>query len=167
MLLFCAIHAEAGQNLFIVKKSLHAKNIFKVDAQVDSNCALVPYPNHKYIEGYWIMGEDRGQREEMNSTEAQGFASKAVMTYLNTNRTEMDFQPANMDKARRYFSDPRIRVRTKVANGRCQVDAFMEIDNAEIKLKEIFVDLSMLLRIDYVTVRGVRADGSGFYKLYR
>ncbi|HAZ14793.1 MAG: hypothetical protein A2X86_22280 [Bdellovibrionales bacterium GWA2_49_15] len=166
MVLSFAYNSYAGQNLFVVKKSFNTLNVFKVDAQTNKDCKLIPYSSGKYIEGYWIMGEGNNQRQEMNALEAKGF-SKARMTYLNSDKSEVDFMPENLEKAHVYFSDPVIRVKTSVKNGRCQVDAFMEIDHLETKIKEIFVGLTTFLKVEYVILKGARANGSSFVRKYQ
>ena len=161
-----AINSYAGQSLFTIKKSFNKLNIFKVEAQADQNCKLIPYPSRKYITGYWIMGEEHHQRQEMNQVETKGF-NKAIMTYLSPNRTEVDFMPENVEKARAYFSNPVIKVRASVKNARCQIEAFMDIDNIEIKLQTVHLELTTFLNIDYVILRGNRPDGTIFLRKYQ
>lgn len=165
LLAIIVLPVHAGQNLFIVKKNINPGNYFKVDAQVNSSCQLVPYANGKYIEGYWIMGEEQGQRQSMSILEERSF-NKARVSYINSTRTEVDFIPANMELARKYFSNPVIHLRSRLKNGVCGLEAIMDINGQEIKLKQLDVNVSKFLSINYVTVKGTRPDGSAFQRTY-
>lgn len=165
LLAIIVMPAHAGQNLFIVRKNINPGNYFKVDAQVNSACQLVPFSNGKYIEGYWIMGEENGQRQAMSMLEERSF-NKARTSYINSARTELDFIPENMDLARKYFANPVIHLRSRVKNGVCGIEALMEIDGQEIRLKQLDVNLSTFMSVNSISVKGIRPDGSTFQRTY-
>ena len=157
-------NSYAAQTLFQFKKSLNPKNVLNYSVQLGSNCALTA-PHGQYVDAFWIMGETDGHREGLNSKEVKIF--KPVVGYVNGAKTELDFNVSAVDLIKKQIPNPEITVKT-FSNKGCSAKAYMQIDQVEIELAEIFISGSITWTLDwktdYLVIKGKKPDGSLFSK---
>ncbi|MFZ4712827.1 MAG: DUF4833 domain-containing protein [Bacteriovoracaceae bacterium] len=159
-----AVNTQAAQTLFQFKKSLNPKNVLNYSVEMSSNCSLLQVGG-SYIEPFWIMGESDGHREGLTNKEKKIFTP--LVSYINSAKTELDFNVAAVDLVKKQIPHPEITVRTNLGKT-CSAKAFMQIDNEEIELSEIFISGSITWSLDwktdYLIISGKKADGTSFKK---
>jgi hypothetical protein len=157
-------NSYAAQTLFQFKKSLNPKNVLNYSVELGANCALTA-PQGQYVDAFWIMGESDGHREGLNSKEVKIF--KPVVSYINGPKTELDFNVSAVDLIKKQIPNPEITVKT-FSNKGCSAKAYMQIDQVEIELAEIFISGSITWTLDwktdYLVIKGKKPDGSLFSK---
>ncbi len=149
LLLFSLLLTSSAfaQDLFVIKKSLHPKNVLHFKANVQ-NCKL----GSPAVSAYWIMGEDDGHVEGLSSKEKSYFQPK--LTY--TKETEADFGIGAMEEMGSKIPDQSIRVRLE----NCKAKAYLEINNSEVALSEIYVDVNFMMSVNYMNISGQGPNGA-------
>lgn len=133
--------------IFVIEKSANPKNVLHFHANVEACEFQTPA-----IRNFWIMGEEDGQRENINSAERPFFTPK--MSYQS--KKEVDFTMGVIEKMKGKVDDPKVKVR--LVN--CKPKAYFEVEGNEIQVKRIFVKVNMLINVKYVTITGIAANGS-------
>lgn len=136
-----------AQDMFVIKKSLHPKNVLHFKANI-KDCKL----QSPAVSAYWIMGEDDGHVEGLSSKEKSYFQPK--ISYAKEN--EADFGIGAMEEMGSKVPDQSIRVRLE----NCQAKAYLEVNNSEIKLNEIYVDVNFMMSVNYMNITGQAANGA-------
>lgn len=157
----------AQVNLFTFKKNLNPKNVLNYAINPTANCTLAPYSNGKYVNPYWIMGESDGHTEGLTAREQKIFTP--IVTYINTNKTELDFNVAAVNEMKKHIPNPKITVRAfKDKMGACKVKSYLNIDNQEINLTSFYINGNLTIMLDwktnYMIVSGLKSDGTAYTK---
>ncbi len=166
LLTLFSVQAQAGQTLFLFKKNLNPKNVLHYSVDMNAaNCALTANKN-VYVTPYWVMGESDGHIEGLTSKETKIFTP--VVSYMNAAKTELDFNVAAVDLIKQHIPNPEISVKTSKAARGCVAKAYMDVDNLEIEIKEIYISGSITWTLDwktdYLVITGLKPDGSAFKK---
>lgn len=146
---------QAG-DIFVLKKSRNKLNVLHFAATVDKSCN---FPKSSPIKAYWIMGEEDGGELPLNSKEKTYFQPK--VTYNNGKEVRFTFGALNemgngLDKE---------EVIVEIEN--CKPVAYINIDHQEIKLREIYANVNMLMMPNDFTIKGKSSNGSNFSKTVR
>lgn len=135
-----------AQDMFVIKKSMNPKNVLHYKANV-AGCKLLS----PAVTPYWIMGEEGGHTEDLTSKETSYFAPKDV--YQKS--ADADFTLGALEKMGSKIKDQTIQVRLE----NCVPKAYLELNGREIQVKEIFVSVSMLMAVKYMTITGIAPNG--------
>ena len=142
-----------AQDIFILKKSRNKLNVLHFSAKVEKNCA---FPKSGAVRAYWIMGEDGGGELDLDSKEKSYFQPK--VTYNNGSEIRFTFGALNEMSE----NIPRKEVEIHIEN--CRPVAYIEFDNQQIKLKEIYANVNMLMIPYDFAIKGKTLSGSNFVK---
>jgi hypothetical protein len=165
---FLTSAAFAGEkDLFVFKKSYNPLNVLHYAVNLDENCNLKTFSNGSYVKAYWVMGESDGHIEGLTNRELKAYAP--TMTFINTQKDEMDFKVAAINELEDYIPNPIIKVQTdKKADQTCEAKATMVIDSKDITLKEVYTNGKFTITFNwktyYMTITGINPDGSKFFK---
>lgn len=153
--------------MFQIKKSYNPKNYLNYAVDVDENCTIKK-GNAGPIKAYWVMGEEDGHTEGLNSSEKPIYEPK--VTFTSSDNKEVDFNVPAILKFKHLISDPTIKIASKKENGKCNTEANLTIDGQEINLKKVYIDGKFTIFMDwhtnYMTITGLKPDGSAFTKKY-
>jgi len=136
----------SANEIFVLKKSFNPKNVLHFKANVEG-CKL----KNPAVTNHWIMGEEKNQVEGLTNSEKPYFQPK--ITYQND--TEADFGMGAIDKMGSRIGDKSIRIRLD----NCKAKAFIDINNQEIQLTEIFANVGLLMNVKSMTIKGIAPDG--------
>ena len=136
-----------AQDIFVVKKSKRILNVLHFKANVDK-CNFKSPP----VKNNWVMGEEEGHEEQLSSQERPYFTPK--FSYVSD--TEATFTMGALEKMQKKFKVKEINVR--LVN--CKPKAYIELQDQEVQIQEIFVQVNALMMPLNVTVKGKYADGS-------
>jgi hypothetical protein len=138
-----------GQEIFQLKKSKNKLNVLHFMAKVE-NCKF----KTPAISNHWIMGEEKGQREALSSSEKDYFQPK--VTY--NNGSEVEFTMGALNKMGSKLPSKKILVRLES----CMPKAFIEYDGEEVELQEIFANVNFMYMPESFILRGKTATGDKF-----
>lgn len=139
-----------AHTIFTISKTYKPKNVLHYEAAI-KNCKFVS----PFVSAQWKMGEERGQREGLTSTEKKYLQPK--VTYSKDK--EFDFTLDAVKELKVSGNDLReIRVRM---GKNCKAKAFTEYKGQEIELTNINLKTN-LLTVTGATITGLKPDGSRF-----
>ncbi|MBA2403759.1 MAG: DUF4833 domain-containing protein [Bdellovibrionales bacterium] len=136
-----------AQDLFVIKKSMNPKNVLHYKANV-AGCKL----QSPSVTPYWVMGESGGHTEGLTSREKPYFAPKDVYERA----TDADFTFGAMEKMGSKITDKTVQIRLD----NCVPKAYLDLNGGEIQITEIYVSVNMLMSVKYMTITGVKSDGT-------
>lgn len=146
-------HAD---DIFVLKKSRNKLNVLHFAATVEKDCT---FPKSGAVKAYWIMGEDGGGELALNSKEKSYFQPKAI--YNSEKEVRFTFGALNQMGS----SLDKNEVEVHIEN--CKPVAYINIDHQEVKLKEIYANVNMLMMPNDFTIKGKTSNGSNFVKIVK
>lgn len=139
--------SSIAQDIFVLKKSKRILNVLHFNANVE-NCKFKSPP----VKNHWVMGEEGGHHEDLNSQERPYFTPK----FSYANEREVTFTIGALEKMQKKLKVKEINVRLLS----CKPIAFIELQGREIQIQEFFVQVNALMMPQNITVKGKFADGS-------
>lgn len=135
--------------VFKFTKSFRPKNVLHFSVNT-KDCRIA---DKSPIINYWIMGEEKGQKEGLTKDEKKLFTPEII----RENGHELEFIIGEMGE---LCEDPIIKSPILVRMIDCKPKAFIRINGEDIELKEIYADISLLRqKIKYLVITGKRPNG--------
>lgn len=146
--LFVISSTSYAQDILKITKNKTPKNELHYKANIDGCKFKTPA-----VSGYWILGEERGQTEDLTRSELSMYQPR--ISYQK--ESEADFSIGAMDRLGSQLPDKTIKVRLE----NCQPKAYLEIKGQEIQITDIYVQIQFI-SVKYMILSGTSSDGQKF-----